>query len=220
MPRRALSSGIPAFLAILLSVLASQANDKWEDSIRRFEAEDSKAQPPKQAVLFVGSSSIVGWNLKKFFPDLVTINRGFGGSQIADSIRFVDRIVTPYEPRAIVFYAGDNDLADGKTPEQVEKDFREFVLRVRAKLPEVPILFLGIKPSKQRWHLIDKIRDANKRIESTCKAGTSLTFVSVESAMLGEDGKPRSELLQKDGLHLTDAGYALWSELVRKNLPQ
>lgn len=206
-------------IAICSSYAVAQAADPWEETIRKFEAADVKSPPPKGAVLFVGSSSIVGWDLRKFFPDLVTINRGFGGSKISDSLRYADRIVTPYEPRAIVFYAGDNDIAGGKSPEQVAGDFREFVAKVREKLPDVPILYIGIKPSKKRWHLIDKIREANKQIEASCGEAQKVTFISVEKPMLGEDGEPHADLLKADGLHLQPAGYQIWSDLVRKHLP-
>jgi lysophospholipase L1-like esterase len=165
-------------------------------------------------VLFVGSSTIVGWNLKESFPDLVTINRGFGGSQIADSVQFADRIVIPYKPRAIVFYAGDNDLAAGKSPETVSRDFQTFVKQVRGELPNVPIVFLAIKPSRARWEIIDTIRDTNGRIEAFCKSQQGLTFIPLEPVLLGKDGKPQSALLQADGLHLNQRGYQLLGKAV------
>src|SRR5690242_4123501 len=99
---------------------------RWEKDIAAFEKSDRDRPPPKNAVLFVGSSSIRLWDLAKSFPDVPTINRGFGGSQLADSVHFAPRIVLPYEPRVVVLYAGDNDLAAGKTPEQVHADFRAF----------------------------------------------------------------------------------------------
>ena len=77
---------------------------------RRFEAADKQTPPPKDAVLFVGSSSIRLWDLKKSFPDLVAINRGFGGSQMSDAARHARRLINVYKPRLIVLYEGDNDL--------------------------------------------------------------------------------------------------------------
>lgn len=202
----------------LCLVSGALADDRWEGAIRQFETQDRTNAPPKGAVLFVGSSTIVGWNLPKSFPNLVTINRGFGGSEIADSLRYADRIIVPYSPRAIVLYAGDNDLAAGKSPETVARDFRQFVERVRAKLPDVPILFLAIKPSIARWGLNDKIRDANGRIEAFCKSQKGLTFVAVEPSMLGPDGKPNAALFQADGLHLNERGYELYSKSVLPHL--
>ena len=121
---------------------------RWESTIRKFEAADDKQMPPKQAILFVGSSSIRLWDLKESFPDEKTINRGFGGSEVADSLYFADRIVTKYEPRQIIMYAGDNDIGKGKSPETVAKDFRQFVKKVRQQLSRV-----GEKLKKVREHL-------------------------------------------------------------------
>ncbi len=192
--------------------------DRWEPAIRRFEEQDKKTPPPEGAVLFVGSSSIVGWDLKKSFPDLTAINRGFGGSQIADSVRYAGRIVTPYKPRVIVFYAGDNDIASGKPPERVAADFQAFVAKVRAALPKTRIVYIGIKPSIARWKLIDKIREANRLVRQSAAKEEGVVFVDVEAVMLGPDGKPKAELFKKDGLHLNDEGYKLWAGLVRKQV--
>ncbi len=112
----------------------------------------------KGGILFVGSSSIVRWDVAKWFPNMPVLNRGFGGSQIADSVHFAERIIVPYRPRTIVFYAGDNDLASGKTPEQVLADFKAFVSKVRASSPEAKIIYVGIKPSIKRWSLIATVR--------------------------------------------------------------
>lgn len=192
---------------------------RWEREIAAFEADDARIERPQVETLFVGSSSIRLWNLEKSFPDRATLNRGFGGSQIVDSVHFADRIVTPYRPQTIVFYAGDNDIASGKSPEQVAADYDAFVAAVRAKLPEAKIVFIGIKPSIARWKLVDKVRAANKLIQASVEKDTHQAFVDVDAPMLGEDGTPRKELFRDDGLHLNDAGYELWTKLVTPHLP-
>ncbi len=185
-----------------------------------FEKEDAKSPPPKGAVLFVGSSSIRLWKLEPSFPNHAVINRGFGGSQIADSAHFADRLVLKHEPETIVFYAGDNDLAKGKSPEQVAKDFQAFVTAIRDKLPDAKIVYIGIKPSLKRWNLVETIRKANRLIEAQCRKDDRLAFVDLFPAMLGEDGRPRPELFVKDGLHLSEAGYEVWTELILPHLPK
>ena len=192
--------------------------NRWEPRIRAFEAQDKKRPPPEEGILFVGSSSIVGWNLKKCFPDLPALNRGFGGSQVADSVHFAGRIVLPYRPRVIVLYAGDNDVAAGKKPQQVLADYRAFVNKVHAALPKTRIVFVAIKPSLRRWHLVDKMREANRLIRAAAEKDPRLVFVDVDGPMTGADGKPRPELFRKDGLHLNAEGYKLWSDLVRPHL--
>lgn len=190
----------------------------WEETIAAFEATDAKEPPAKQGVLFVGSSSIRMWDLKKSFPGLPVINRGFGGSQICHATHFVDRLIAPHDPRVVVFYAGDNDIAAGKGPEQVHEDFRAFVAAVRKSLPKTPIVFIAIKPSIARWKLAEEIQAANKLIAADCEKDETLEFVDVWPAMLGEDGQPRKELLRDDRLHMTDAGYAVWTELLMPHL--
>jgi lysophospholipase L1-like esterase len=193
---------------------------RWEKEIAAFERRDRDKPPSKNGLLFVGSSSIRLWNLSKSFPDLTTINRGFGGSGLADAVHFAPRIVLKYEPRVIVLYAGDNDIAAGKTPEQVGADFRDFVQTVHKKLPKTRIIFLSIKPSIQRWRLIDTIRKANALVEAECNKGERLRYLDVATPMLGSDGKPRSELFAKDGLHLNEEGYKLWASALLPILRQ
>ncbi len=189
--------------------------DKWEKTIAAFEAADKKSPPPADAVLFVGSSSIRLWDLKASFPDQPTINRGFGGSQMSDVVKYAGRIVTPYKPRAIVLYEGDNDLAAKETPEQVAADFEAFLKLVRAELPRVPLVVIGCKPSPKRWAIIDQQRELNRLLAERCKRDGHTTFLDVEKPMLTAAGQPKVELFREDMLHLNAAGYALWTSLVR-----
>jgi sugar phosphate isomerase/epimerase/lysophospholipase L1-like esterase len=192
--------------------------DRWEPAIAKFEAMDREQPPAKEGIVFIGSSSIVKWKLDDWFPDLPVLNRGFGGSQIADSVRYADRILVGYRPRIVVFYAGDNDIAAGKSPQQVLADYKAFVAKVYAALPETRIVYVAIKPSLKRWHLIGQIREANRLIRLVTEADPRLEFVDVDAPMLSPDGKPRAELFVSDGLHLSDEGYKLWAELVRPRL--
>jgi lysophospholipase L1-like esterase len=197
---------------------AGPGENRWEARIRAFEEKDRQGPPPKQGILFIGSSSIVGWDLARYFPDLPVINRGFGGSVIADSVHFAERIVLPYEPKIVVLYAGDNDIARGKSPQQVLADYKQFVNTIRKHLPETRIVFVAIKPSLKRWHLVGKMREANRLIEACSSAGAGQTFVDIDRPMIGSNGEPRAELFKADGLHLNAAGYELWSKLVRPHL--
>ncbi len=196
----------------------ADGENRWESKIRQFEARDKEQMPPSEGILFVGSSSIVGWDVEKCFPGLPVINRGFGGSQIADSIHFADRIIVPYRPKVVVLYAGDNDVAAGKSPDRVVADYRRFVAKVHEALPETRIVFVAIKPSLRRWNLVDKMREANRRIRRIAEKDERLALVDVDAPMIGDDGKPRAKLFRRDGLHLNAAGYKLWSALVFPHL--
>ena len=213
--------GLAIVLAVLdLGVAADVVTkkpdfEKWEASIKKFEVQDKDSPQVKMANLFVGSSSIRMWELDKSFPDFKTINRGFGGSEIVDSIHFADRIILKHQPAVVLLYAGDNDISHGKSAETVTVDFQKFVSDVRKGLPDVEIAFIAIKPSIKRWHLANEIRKANKTIAAICEDDEHLTYVDIFTPMLTVDGKPRPELFLKDGLHLNEEGYKLWASIVR-----
>lgn len=183
----------------------------WQPDIDRLVADDSAHPPPQHGVLFVGSSSIRMWTtLAADFPGVPVIDRGFGGSAIADTTYFADRIVVPYHPRLILMYAGDNDIAEGCTPRQVLDAFETFVARVRRDLPEVAIAYISIKPSIARWSMWPRMREANRLIAAWSQTQSRVTFVDVAASMREANGKPRGALFRDDGLHMTPAGYAVW----------
>lgn len=225
MPGRAIDSWCAFVCLLLLSTLThaqqKPANpfEKWEKAIAAFEKQDEAKLPAKGGIVFVGSSSIVKWKLGDDFSDLPVIQRGFGGSQLADSVHFAPRIVTKYEPKTVVLYAGDNDLASGKSPQQVAADFEAFVQVVHDKLPETKIIYIAIKPSVARWKLIDKVRSANTLIAERCaKDDKRLVFLDIQPLMYGDNGEPDPQLFVKDGLHLSDEGYRRWAETLKPHL--
>jgi lysophospholipase L1-like esterase len=187
--------------------------DRWEPTIAGFEEQDRRHPPPTDAIVFVGASSIEGWNLSESFPELgaKAINRGFGGSRIADSVKYADRIVIPYKPRIVVLYAGDNDVAANATDDEISNQFTAFDQKVHAALPDATIIFISIKPSIRRWQWIDTIRAANARIKDYTTKHPHLVYVDIEKQMLGADGKPNPDLLVADGLHMTPVGYQIWN---------
>jgi len=187
---------------------------RWESTIQGFERADRENSFEPGGVLFLGSSSIRMWDLKKSFPELDAVNRGFGGSEISDSIEFFDRIVVPRAPRLIVFYAGDNDIAKGKSPEQVSDDFKTFLDMIREVLPETRLVFVAIKPSIARWNLIENNRDANARVVEQIEKDDLADFLDIDAPMINEEGVPNPDLFLNDGLHLNEKGYAIWNSLL------
>ena len=200
-------------------VVALPTNAPFAGEIRAFAMSDLTNLPPGDATLFIGSSSIRLWKtLAQDFPNLRVINRGFGGSQIIDSVNYADRIVIPYRPRRIVFYAGGNDINAGKTPQQVIADFQLFVAKVHAALPRTPIAYISIAPNPARWAQVEKVREANRLIEDFTKRNKHLSFINVFPHMLGSDGVPRPEIFVADRLHMNERGYALWKRIVGEHL--
>ncbi|QDU97842.1 amidohydrolase family protein [Lignipirellula cremea] len=198
---------------------AAPSPTRWQKTMDQFKAADAKAMPAAEGVLFIGSSSIRLWDLEKSFPGKGYINRGFGGSYIADSTHYADDIVFPYRPTTIVMFAGGNDLAGDLPPDVVADDFRKFANKVHSKLPKTRIIFIAVKASQSRWAIRDRIQACNKEVKAFCDQDERLVFVDAFDAMLGEDGLPRAELLREDKLHLSDAGYELWTSLVKPHLP-
>ncbi|MFO1002550.1 MAG: SGNH/GDSL hydrolase family protein [Planctomycetaceae bacterium] len=214
---RCILVGCLCFGLLSMSLQADEKSPgRWEKSIVEIEQKIISGESASGVVLFVGSSSIRLWKLQDSFPDLVTANHGFGGSFLSDSVHFFDRIVVPLKPSAIVVYAGDNDIASGKTPETVYADFQQFVEAVRTKLPECQqVVYIGIKPSVKRWALADKIRETNSMIKADCDKDSLADYADVWEPMLTADGKPNADLLLDDGLHMNEKGYKIWANVVK-----
>jgi lysophospholipase L1-like esterase len=197
------------------AALAWVPTDRWEPEVQTWEEQDRRNPPKPGAVLFIGSSSIRLWHtLAEDFPGVEVINRGFGGSEIADSTDLAHRIVVPYRPRMIVLYAGDNDLASRRTPRQVRDDFAAFVARVRKDLPQARIAFIAIKPSLARAQLLEKMREANALVRDYAAGQQGVVFMDVFTPMMTRGGAVRPELFVEDGLHLNRAGYELWRSVI------
>lgn len=188
---------------------------RFDAEIQAFESWDSKNAVPRDPIVFVGSSSIRLWRTAESFSGLPVVNRGFGGSHISDVNHYVDRTVLRYRPRVVVFYAGDNDIADGKTPERVVGDFQEFVAAVRRGCPEATIIYLPIKPSRLRWALWPQLRAANELVAQIARSDERLIYVDTATPLLGPDGRPKPDYFLDDGLHLNAAGYEVWSRALR-----
>lgn len=195
-----------------------QGPQRWESAIRKFEEQDKENPFPKGGVVFVGSSSIRMWNLEKWFPKLKPLNRGFGGSEVEDSLHFADRLVLKHEPRTIVMYAGDNDIAKGKSPQRVFDDFKAFVKKVHKSQPKTKIVYIAIKPSIARWKLVGKMREANKLIREYTEKHKLLEYADIDTPMIGDDGEPREDVFLKDGLHLNEKGYEMWTAVLKEKL--
>jgi len=221
--RRVAAAAAAVGLAGVLAVcLSAQTAERWDAAIQKFEDQDKVSPPPQNGIVFIGASSIVRWSLPEYFPELgaKAINRGFGGSQSVDSVRYVERIVVPYHPRIVVYYAGDNDVEANVPAREIAHQFELFDQKVHAALPQTKIIFISIKPSIRRWRWIDTIRSANTIVKAYCAKEKHLAFMDIEQSMLGADGKPNPDLLVADGLHMTPAGYRIWTAALKPLLKE
>ncbi len=187
--------------------------ERWAEAISEIEQRRESSSTQTGGLLFVGSSSIRLWKLEESFPDIQTLNCGFGGSQLSDSIHYFERIVTPPLPKGIILYAGDNDIAAGKSAGTVAQDFATFHEKARSQLPaETQLYFISIKPSIERWKLSDEMKKANDAIQKYAELHPNVHFVDIWAPMLDSEGKPLPKLFAEDGLHLNAEGYQVWTK--------
>jgi len=194
-------------------------DETFRDEINEFKRLDKKNFPEKGKILFTGSSSIRFWDsLEEDMKPLEVLNRGFGGAQISHVIYHFEEIIKPYDPKAIVFFCGTNDLTALKTPKETLNDFKKFLSLVRNEFGNIKVYVIGIKPSVDRLYLDKEERIFNSSIKLLASQDAYLEYIDVWDSMLGEDGSRMPELFIEDGLHMNKKGYEVWTKQVRKSL--
>lgn len=206
-------------LAPVWYLKASASPEFFAADVAKFATNDRDHPPPERPIVFVGSSSIRLWDtLQRDMAPLPVLNRGFGGAQLSSVLHFVDRVVIQYRPCAVVLYAGDNDIADLKSPEDVVREFRAFVSRVQSALPDVRIYYVSMKPSRRLWTNWPKYRQANAQISEICAHDPRLGYIDVATALLASGQPPPRDLYSFDEEHLSAKGYAIWTGIIRARL--
>jgi lysophospholipase L1-like esterase len=184
---------------------------RFAEAIETFAVWDSKNSFPEDAILFVGSSSVRFWPTAIAFPGKPIINRGFGGSELSDVIHFYDQVIKPYAPGKIFVYAGDNDIGNGKTPDQVLQDYKALVELGRSDFPDAEFIFISIKPSKRRWSKWPIMAEANRMVREYAERHPNLAYADLATPLLDDNGSPK-DVFVEDGLHLNEQGYRLWQQ--------
>lgn len=184
----------------------------YEDEVKRLEALKTTLEN-KETVVFYGSSSVRMWDtLEEDFPETNLVNFGFGGSTLAACAWYFKRIMEGVKPKSIIIYAGDNDLGDGRHPEEVFNSFKLLVYLIREQYGNIPIGFISIKPSIQRWNIIDQINYTNEVIKKEIgKLDDQVFYIDICDKML-KNNYPDHKFFQEDGLHISLAGYKIWKE--------
>ena len=206
------------YVLLCSNLFAQNTKPAFWDDIQQFRKLDSVQPPPASAILFVGSSSFTRWtDVQNSFPGYTIINRGFGGSTLADVLRYEEDVIFKYNPKQILIYCGENDIAssDTVTAKTVFNRFKTLFTEIRAVYPEVPIAYISMKPSPSRWNLREKFMSGNHLIENYLKKQKNAQFINVWKPMLGSNGKPKQELFVEDNLHMNAKGYAIWQKLIQ-----
>lgn len=185
---------------------------RFESQIHTFQDWDRKNSFVENAILFTGSSSVRLWNTATAFPDYPVLNRGFGGSHLSDVKAHYESVIAPYKPSVLVLYAGDNDVASGKSAEQILSDYTNLAEKFLADFPDGKLLFISIKPSKSRWDFWPKMKEINKTVENYNQKQERLYYVDLASPLLDNSHKPDPSLFSDDLLHLNENGYKVWTE--------
>ncbi len=213
-----------AFAVILFCCLnnntSAQASPFYDD-IQAFKKQDSSNFPPKHVILFVGSSSFTNWrDVQGYFPTYKIINRGFGGSELTDVIRYANEVIIPYQPKQVVIYCGENDLAssDTVTAQMVLKRFQQLFTLIRKNDPSVQIAFVSLKPSPSRKHLWPKMVKANQLIKNYLSTKKKTAFIDVYKKMFNRDGTVMQGIFIEDNLHMNAKGYAIWQKAIQPYL--
>src|SRR5215469_724283 len=190
--------------------------ERWKPRVEQMLRQDQQNPPKKEAVMFVGSATIAGWDVKHYFPEFETINRGIGASMISEATYYADQLIIPLKPSTIVFYSGDNDTAYGVPTEMIADDFRKFVAKIHSALPNTQTVVIAIRPSIARLAVWDAVRAANEQLRKICAADSKLQFVDLTPLLLTADGQPRREILREDLHHLNKDGFDLVSPVVKQ----
>jgi lysophospholipase L1-like esterase len=213
-------SGIILLLHVLSLTSLAQQTPPFYNDIETFKKADLINPPPKNAIVFVGSSSFKFWtDVQTYFPGYTIINRGFGGSSLPDAIRYAKDIVIPYQPKQVVIYCGENDfMAEGVDANIVFDRFKTLFEIIRKDLPKAHVLFVSLKPSPSRQKYMPEMVKANAMIKDYLKNYTRTDFADVYSKMLLADGTPMPDIFKADRLHMTEAGYAIWQKVIKPYL--
>jgi lysophospholipase L1-like esterase len=190
--------------------------DWYEEEVEQLIQQRDRL-PYQPQTVFYGSSSIRMWDtLYEDFKAYLPVNLGFGGSTLEACVHFFDRIVAPVQSaQRVIVYAGDNDLGDGRSPEEVAGFFMQLRDLIKQHFPFVHFYYISIKPSISRWIIDDNIKNVNHFIANEIEAHShTTTFINVYDAMIGEDGYPVKEYYDEDGLHLTQKGYEVWKQIL------
>ncbi|MEQ8417768.1 MAG: SGNH/GDSL hydrolase family protein [Imperialibacter sp.] len=199
--------------------LLAQNPQRFQGEIDKY-AKEAASVNNKKLALFTGSSSIRIWDdMAERFPKKNVVNRGFGGSSMSDLLYYTDELIFKYSPSKIFIYEGDNDIASGKTPEQILTDAKTILAQIREKLPKnVKVYFISAKPSVSRWNLKDKYVDFNTQLEAWAKTETGVEYIDVWTPMLQPSGEVMDDIFKEDNLHMTSKGYDIWEKVIKKYL--
>ncbi|RZL47652.1 MAG: G-D-S-L family lipolytic protein [Pedobacter sp.] len=208
-----------AFFIFVFAAAQAQKKDAFYNEIQNFKQQDSIKFPPKNAILFIGSSTFTKWkDAQTYFPKHVILNRGFGGSSLPNVINYVGDVVYPYKPKQVVIYCGENDFTGNATAQEVVDRVKKLIDTIRYKYPKVAIAYISIKPSPSREKYWPLMIEANAKIAEMIKGMKRTEFINTYNAMFNADGSIMKDIFLSDNLHMNAKGYAIWAPIMEPYL--
>ncbi|NQU88756.1 MAG: G-D-S-L family lipolytic protein [Mariniphaga sp.] len=208
---------IGLIFSIFFIVLFANAQDplRFKNEINQFGQIEVNTSDRDNIVVFTGSSSVRMWkDVQSYFPGIIVINTGFGGSHMSDLLYFSEETILRFNPKKVFIYEGDNDIASEKSSEEILKTTKQLVNKIISKLPDLEIILISPKPSLARWKLKNEYVELNKKLEAYCKE-SNLEFANVWDIMLNDSNTPIKEIFIEDGLHMNKKGYDLWFNVLK-----
>ncbi|MDB4767020.1 GDSL-type esterase/lipase family protein [bacterium] len=176
-----------------------------------------KHSVPDNPVIFYGSSSFRLWDptIRTDLDSNKIVNLAFGGSTLVTCGDHFERIMKPYrEAKSMVIYAGDNDLGDGRSANEVEDAFLKIIDKVRKRFGQIPVFFVSIKPSPSKQSIFETIVESNRLIREQSEIQDNLHYIDIFTPMLTSSGQSNPAYFLEDMLHMNEAGYQVWKTVM------
>lgn len=203
-------------LFVIISCYSANAQP-FINEIKAFRRADSASMPPQNAILLIGSSSFTNWkDVAKYFPEHTIINRGFGGSSLPHMTMYAEDIIFKYNPKQIIIYCGENDIAGSSTvtADTVFERFKILYSIIRSKYKKVPIAYISMKPSPSREKYLETMQKGNALIKGFMEQQKRSSYIDVYSSMLDANGKVLTHIFISDKLHMNAEGYKIWQGVI------
>ncbi len=207
----------PIILFVSILCCTSTFAQPFINEIKAFRKADSISMPPKNTILLIGSSSFTKWkDVQEYFPQHTMLNRGFGGSSLTDVIYYASDVVLKYQPKQILIYCGENDIAGSNTvnADTVFERFKILYGIIRSKFKKVPVAYISMKPSPSREKYLVTMQEANDQIKSFIEKQKKTAYIDVYSSMLDANGKILTHIFIADKLHMNAEGYKIWQGII------
>ncbi len=196
---------------------------KWEDDVAALEERDRRETDPDDAILFLGSSSIRLWDtIARDMAPYPVIQRGYGGAKLIDLIHYADRLLARHQPRAIVIFVA-NDIVkpdSDVTPDEAARRFAELLGIVRKRFPTTPVFWVEVTLTPLRADAWNLVRAATTEIRRVIDGDPNCHFIGTADEYRTANLQPRPELFNDDRLHQNEAGYAIWSRIIKARLAE